>query len=392
MTCELLTRIHIVHVIVRLDIGGLENGLVNLINSMPVDRYRHSIICLSGFSDEFRRRIKTSDVEVFSLGKRPGKDLRVYVRMWRLLRKLKPDILHTRNLGTIDMHLPAALAGVEVRIHGEHGWDASDPRGLKKKNIVLRKLFSPLVRRFIPMSRDLADWLQSVVGIKNKKITQIYSGVDTGKFFPISSNEEAFRTEDRALVIGTIGRLDPVKNQVSLLKVLSDLRRSGSFQHRGVSLIIVGDGPSRGCISKAIDELGLGDIVELTGAREDTPDLLRRMDLFVLPSLNEGISNTILEAMATGLPVIAAETGGNPELVVSGKTGTLYQSCGDGLRRAIAGYFGNWDLIRKQGYEGRKRVIEKFSMAAMVASYCQIYEEVICEKGSLHESELKRIS
>ncbi len=122
----------IAHVIYRLDFGGLENGLVNLINRMPPERYRHAIVCLAGVGAEFRQRLQRASVEVVSLDKRPGKDVAVYARMWRTLRRLRPDIVHTRNLGTVDMQWVAAACGVRRRVHGEHGWEATDPRGTNR--------------------------------------------------------------------------------------------------------------------------------------------------------------------------------------------------------------------------------------------------------------------
>src|SRR5262245_26906963 len=110
----------VAHVIYRLDVGGLENGVVNLINSMPTDQFRHAIVCLAGYS-EFYRRIERRDVPVFNLDKSPGNSPRMHWDLWRLFRRLRPRIVHTRNLAALEAQLPAALAGVPVRIHGEHG-------------------------------------------------------------------------------------------------------------------------------------------------------------------------------------------------------------------------------------------------------------------------------
>jgi hypothetical protein len=151
----------VAHVIHRLDFGGLENGLVNLVNRIPADRYRHAVLCLSGINQEFRRRIRRPDVEVLSLDKQPGKDPAVYLRMWRLLRRLRPRILHTRNLGTVDMQWIGLLAGVPHRVHGEHGWEASDPQGASSRSLAIRRACRPVVHRYVPMSKDIARWLVS---------------------------------------------------------------------------------------------------------------------------------------------------------------------------------------------------------------------------------------
>ena len=104
----------VAHIIYRLDFGGLENGLVNLVNRLPANRLRHAVICLAGFNPVFRDRIKRPDVEVLSLDKRPGKDLGAIARLWRQLRRLQPAVVHTRNLGTVDMQWIAAAAGYDI--------------------------------------------------------------------------------------------------------------------------------------------------------------------------------------------------------------------------------------------------------------------------------------
>ncbi|MFO7580368.1 MAG: glycosyltransferase, partial [Nitrosomonas halophila] len=115
----------IAHIIYHLGVGGLENGLVNLINHMPETRYRHVIICLKGYS-EFHKRLHRDDIEIIALNKREGNDLRYYGRLFKLLRQLKPAIVHTRNLATIETQLVAVAAGVKARVHGEHGRDVFD--------------------------------------------------------------------------------------------------------------------------------------------------------------------------------------------------------------------------------------------------------------------------
>ena len=98
----------IAHVLFRLGTGGLENGVVNLINTMPTEKFRHAVICMTDYT-HFRDRITNNDVQVYCLHKKPGQDFAVYVRLWKLLRKIKPDILHTRNLSALEAQLPAFL-------------------------------------------------------------------------------------------------------------------------------------------------------------------------------------------------------------------------------------------------------------------------------------------
>lgn len=376
----------VVHVIHRLDVGGLENGLVNLVNRMSPQRYRHVILCLAGFGATFRQRIARDEVEVVSLDKKPGKDVGVYARFWRQMRRLRPAVVHSRNLGTIDMQWVAAAAGVRHRVHGEHGWDASDPLGQSTRSLRIRRACRPMIHRYVPMSRDISHWLERSVYVAPTRLRQIYNGVDTETFRPLSrlpatlasESADAATARDRPLIVGTVGRLDPIKNQESLLRALRSICDNHPSLGRRVKLVIVGDGPLRGNLESASQSLGLADRVAFTGARSDTPEQFRAMDLFVLPSLNEGISNTILEAMATGLPVVAARVGGNPEVVEDGITGTLYDAdAGSGLEAAVMHYLSRPDLRCRHGAAGRVRAVKTFGLDAMVQNYLDLYDELL---------------
>ena len=376
----------IAHVVYRFDVGGLENGIVNLVNHMPAGRYRHAVVCLAGFGEEFRRRIRRPDVHVVSINKREGKDLASYARMWRQLRRLRPAIVHTRNLGTLDMQAAALAAGVRHRVHGEHGWSPADPQGLDPKNLRLRRLCRPLVQRHVAMSQDIARWLVQRVGVAPADVRQIYNGVDLSRFGPEGPRATGLPgPAEGALTIGTVGRLDPIKNQLGLLRAFrAILDRRPDLRGR-LRLIIVGDGPLRGELEEARAALGLGEAAWLAGARGDIPELMRAMDVFVLPSHNEGISNTILEAMASARPVVAARVGGNPELVVEGVTGALYDdSAPSGLEDALLSYVDEPALRRAHGTAGAERVRQHFSLGAMVNGYLDLYDELMHVRHHRH--------
>ena len=316
----------IAHVIFRLDVGGLENGLVNLINQTPQGVFRHAIICVTN-TTEFRNRITSTDVTIIELGKKPGKDLAVYWRLFRVLRKLRPDVIHTRNVNTIEFQPIAALAGVRTRIHGEHGWDVHDLHGTSRKYRVLRKLVRPFVDRFIVVSMELRDYLTASIRIAPERITLIYNGVDLGRFYPREHTEDetekAITADGQAVVIGTIGRMKEVKNQRLLIRAFIEIINQNPDERSKLHLVMVGDGPLRNELMNELREAALEDISSFPGACDNIPELFREIDVFVLPSRNEGISNTILEAMATGLPVVATRVGGTPEIVLDGITGVL---------------------------------------------------------------------
>jgi len=371
----------IAHVIHRLDVGGLENGLVNLINNMPDNKYRHIIICMTEYTD-FRYRIKKDDVKFYQLNKRDGKDIFLLYRMWRLLRKIKPDIVHTRNIGTLECTFPAFLAGVRFRVHGEHGRDMADIDGTNKKYIFLRKIFRPFICKYIALSRDLENWLKESIEIPENKIVQLYNGVDIDKFSPKEKKRQIIPTKflqgNKVKVIGTVGRISAEKDQFSLVNALHVLFEKNPDAKNTLILVIVGDGPLFSELEELVKRKELQSHVWLSGSRDDIAGLLSEMDIFVLPSLGEGISNTILEAMASGLPVVATNVGGNPELVEEGVTGLLIPPANPVvMASALQNYIDEPEKIKIHGLAGRRRVEEKFSMQVMVNSYLHMYDDVM---------------
>ncbi|WP_018861149.1 TIGR03088 family PEP-CTERM/XrtA system glycosyltransferase [Thioalkalivibrio sp. ALJ3] len=371
----------VAHVIHRLDVGGMENGLVNLLNHMPAERYRHAIICMTDYT-RFSERLQREDVTLHALHKREGKDLGVHWRLWRLLRELRPAIVHTRNLATLEAQVIATLAGVRARVHGEHGWDIADLDGSRDKHRHMRRLVRPLVGRYIALSRHQMDYLQQRIGVSPERLTHIYNGVDTRRFHP----REGVRTgpwpsnfagpED--IVIGSVMRMQAVKAPLDLVEAFIALRENAPVPFDRLRLVIVGEGPLRESALQRLEAAGVAQQAWLPGAREDIPQCLRAMDLFILPSLAEGICNTILEAMASGLPVIATKVGGNPDLVAPGETGTLVPAgMPAALADAIADGLASPDARERMGQAARARAKAQFSMDAMVEGYLGVYDNLL---------------
>jgi len=370
----------IVHIIHRFGVGGLENGLVNLVNHLPPTQFSHAIVCLTE-STSFRQRLRRPDVEVYSLGKRSGKDLFAYWRLFRLLRRLRPDIVHTRNLATLDCQFVAALAGVPGRVHGEHGWDVYDLHGTNRRYRTLRRMVGRISHRFVTMSRHLEQWLVNDVGIDARQVTQLYSGVDAEKFSPRSGSRAGLLpggfADDSTFIIGTAGRLDPVKDPLNLVRGFAALVSDDAALRARARLVYIGDGSLRAELETEAGRLGVREACWFAGSRDDVAQLLRALDLFVLPSLNEGISNTILEAMASGLPVVATRVGGNAELVEEGVTGSLCAPAApEALANAMRPYFADPALGSRQGSAARARVMQRFSIDRMVQQYTDIYSQV----------------
>ena len=373
----------VAHIIYALGTGGLENGLINIINRTPPDRYRHVIICLTN-ADDFANRITLPGVQVIQLHKPAGQNFRVFWDLWKTLRTLRPDVVHTRNLASLEMQLVTLLMPGIKRVHGEHGRDIHDLDGTNKKYNLLRKAMQPFVHRYIAVSRDLLQWLKHTVAIPEKKVRQIYNGVDAGKFSPRQDDAQLGDLAppgllpENAVVVGTVGRLAEVKNQQLLIEAVGYLFTKRPILRGTLRLVLVGDGPLKLQLVDRVKQLGLSDVVWFSGDRNDVPVLMQLMDIFILPSLAEGISNTLLEAMASGLPVIATSVGGNVELIEEGVNGRLVPVNNVvAMADALAELVDDPTLRQSMGEKGLALVRTTFNWEKTVAGYLAVYDTLL---------------
>ncbi len=369
----------VIHVVYSFDVGGLENGIVNLINRMPPERFRHMVVALTHCAPAFAQRIQRHDVEFVSLHKPAGHGIKLFPRLFRLFREHKPAIVHTRNLAALEMVVPAWLARVPVRIHGEHGWDNSDLEGSNRTYRLVRRAYSPFVSAYVALSRRIESYLTDEIGVGAGRVRRICNGVDTERFTPAAGRASIpgspFNDPD-LVVFGTVGRLQAVKDHANLIRAFALLLERRPEAARRARLMIVGGGALDAALQAQIAAARLEAYVWLAGERSDVPAMTRGIDIFVLPSLAEGISNTLLEAMATGLPVIATDVGGNAELVVDAHTGTLVPSADPGrLADAMQALLDDPARAAAFGRAGRERVQSQFSLDAMVRAYLSLYDE-----------------
>lgn len=361
-------RLHIAHIVHRFDTGGLENGVVNLINTLGDQDYQHSIITLKGYNPEFAKRIKLDNVQFFDLLKKDGNDLGIFWRLNKLLKQLKPDVLHTRNTATLELQLVGWWRRVSLRIHGEHGWDVNDMHGQNLTYRKLRRLLKPFIHQYIALSTEAKDYLLDIIKVAPEKVNHICNGVDKNKF---SAKQHTANTTP--FIIGCVGRLEEVKNHLLLAEAFALVYE----QTRGrveVQLQLVGEGSCRARVEELLTKHDCISSTWMAGNRSDVAELMKDFDIFVLPSLAEGISNTILEAMACGLPVIATNVGGNAELVEHEKSGFLVEvtSAAEMAKRIMA-YVDDSELKIRHGAQGRLLVEQKFSIEAMTKAYDSLY-------------------
>jgi len=374
---------HIVHVIHRFDTGGMENGMVNLFNTLSPQHYRHTVVPLTDFSD-FRHRITAQTVEFHALHRAPGHGLGWVVRLWKLLRQIRPDLVHTRNLAALEAQFVAAAAGIRATVHGEHGRDVFDLHGRNWKYNLLRRAARPFVTNYIAVSRDLETWLRTTIGVMPRKLHQIYNGVDSEKFHP-RTGPRPQSIHPESVVFGAVGRMVAVKDYPALTRAFIQLIRDQPDRSRHARLVIVGESPERATCEQLLRQAGIAHRAWLPGERHDVAAIMRTFDVFVLSSRNEGISNTILEAQASGLPVIATAVGGNIELVEDGVNGTLVRP-GDvaDMAQALLGYLDAPARMTEDGGHARRQVEQRFSIPAMAEAYAAVYEKTLGYKALRH--------
>ena len=372
----------VAHVVHRFAVGGTENGIVNVINRFPPGAYRHVIVALADVDPSFAARLHSAATRLVSLHKRSGHGVWLYPRLYRLFRELRPAIVHTRSLAALEVAPSAWAAGVPIRIHGEHGWDIRDPGGRNARYFWLRRIYRPFVSRYVSVCQGLTRYLCRV-GVPVSSIEQIYNGVDVDRYRPRRDGVDAAVADcpfvpGHHWLAGSVGRMHEVKDPLTLVRAfIMALRMSPAAASR-LRLVMIGDGPLRSSAQHELAVAGLGDHAWLPGERADIPALMRTLDCFVLPSIAEGMSNTILEAMASGLPVIATDVGGNPELVRGGETGELVAP-GDpeALAARILGLASDPALARSYGRAGRARAEAEFGLDGMAQRYLRLYDSML---------------
>ncbi|WP_432377740.1 TIGR03088 family PEP-CTERM/XrtA system glycosyltransferase [Duganella sp. P38] len=377
----------VVHLIYKLDCGGMENLLIERINRMPPASYRHAVICLTDHTD-FAQRIRRPGVELHALHKPPGLALATHAALYRLLRRLRPTILHSYNLSAIEYGPAAWLAGVPVRINGAHGRSAGDPTGSNRKHNLLRRLMLPFYDTCYANSAEMQQWNRNVIGVPQHKSALLPNGIDTERYRP-ASHDDGNRPLEQIfgpghIVIGSVGRVEPVKNHGCLVDAFAALTARRPDLAPKLRLAIIGDGPQLPQLRARVQAAGLDAAAWLPGARSDVADILRGLAIFALPSVAEGTPGAALEAMASAVPVVGSDVGGVPEVVADGICGALVPPNDPAaLSAALERYAAEPQLAAAHGAAGRARVQQRYAMTAMVAAYQGLYDELCKRKLKL---------
>ena len=369
MEGEGLNRIKIGHVVHGLGIGGMERVVVTLMEGVDQGEFSSSVYCLAG-GGELMVEMQGKGYEARALAKKPGVSLLLPWRLAKLFKRDGVDVVHCHNFGGLTYGATGGrLARVRGVIYTAHGPEFP----CQRRHALFQRL--PLVDRVVTVSDFIRRGAVEEVGLDPSKVTTIRNGVDVARFTPRDAGAaQKKRLEigvgESDVLIGVVARLTPEKDHATLLDAFSRVVARRPM----AKLIVVGDGELMETLREKAARLGVEHSVIFLGNRKDVADLLHILDVFALSSKEEGLGITLLEAMASGVPVVATSVGGIPEIVEHGVTGVLVPP-GDGavLADAIEWVLSHPEATRPMVAAARRRVEESFSLKRMIAEYEALY-------------------
>jgi len=373
----MVAPIRIMHFVDGLSQGGLENGLVNLIDRLDPERFEH-VVCAIRRLGPNADRLPQDRVRVMCLARKSTDSAIHQGALVRAIREVQPDVVHSRNWGAVEAVMAGRWTGCRAVVHSEHGLEADANAKEPMRRRLFRRFAFELAHRVVSVSHQLKELHARRTGFAAKRISVIHNGVDGQRFRPDAETRVQMRRElgisADEFCIGSVGNLLPVKDHMTLLEAFD--RVGGSDP--ACRLVLFGEGSERSRLEAYADaHPEWRKRVSFPGSSPRVAEMLNALDVYVLPSISEGISNSLLEAMANGLPVVATATGGNPEVIVDGESGLLVP-VGDSERLAqkLLELRASKDLRVQLGQGALRRVAEHFSMDSMVRNYAQMYESL----------------
>jgi sugar transferase (PEP-CTERM/EpsH1 system associated) len=377
-----ISALRIMHVVNYLRRGGMEFGILKLMAGLGSEDFEHRFCTTRKFDDDFVRAYGLERMLDVAAGNGKGLQFPLF-RLKNIFQHYRPHIVHTRNWGALEAVPAARLAGVPVVIHSEHGYEVDNLRGLPIRQRLFRKMAYGMTDVVFAVTRELRNYHARQSWTDPERVRVVYNGVDTDRFAPNAQTRIRVRSDlgiaETTCLIGSVGRMVPIKDYGTLLNAADRLLTLGA----DVSVLLVGSGPELDSLQRQAGAIeSLRSRVHFLGSSDQVPDLLNAMDVFVLPSLGEGMSNTILESMASGLPVVVTDVGGNPEVVGDRSSGLLFEpGNAAALAQALRGLVDNPELRQTLGLSARERAITKFSLKSMMEQYKEMYLNAAKQRG-----------
>ncbi len=370
-----MKRLKICHILYGLGVGGIETLAVKLCNRMDSTRFDHLIVSLTRV-DELEPELEPGAARVVYFDKGPGTDVQIYPRIARLMLRERPDVVHTRNWATfLEGVVPSLAARVPGRLHSFDGMNAGELGPERKRRVVVQRLLLRYVDKVVARSDAMRDAMCSLLHLDPANVDLIADGIDLDRFDrPVDrvAVRGRFGLSADDIVVGIVARLDPVKDHGTLLEAMA----VAVAKEPRLKLLVVGGGPLAGDLADRAAALPCSSHIVFAGQQLDVPALYRAMDIYAQPSLYEGVSGAILEAMAARLPVVTTPVGGTVDIVADGVTGLLVPvknpaALGDALVRVAS----DPALGGRLGAAGRRLVETRYSLEQVVNQYARAYEE-----------------
>ncbi len=364
----MMVKNKICHVIHSFDhIGGAENVIINLLNNFSSEIKQ--VVCSLTTVGKIQERVFNKNVIYYALNKKEGNDITLPFKLYKVFKNEEVSVVHLRGWATLlEGYLAAKFSSVSRIVYSEHGRHFDDVWNSKKVNVYVKRYLFNHVHRLMTVSSELKDEMRQLYGIQSP-VTVIRNGVDSLKFQPGPKEAacQALGIDTGKPLIGIIGRLVPGKAVGEFLDNLCN-------HALDAQVIIVGTGPLSSDLQKKIVSNSLDSQVFMLGDRADIPEIMQALDVLAMPSLSEGLSNVILEAMSSGLPVVAFDAGGNKELIEHNDGGYLVPLRDwDSFFEKLLYLTANAQTARMLGQFNRNKVIENFSLEKMYDSYQELY-------------------
>ena len=376
--------LRVLHVVNRLDLGGTESGILKVIAGLGDSEFSHAVCTARGHNAAYAIQ-HALEGRIFDAGGPESKNQFLVRSFARIIRGFRPHIVHSRNWGAIEAVFAARMARVPIVIHSEHGYELDILSGLPLRRRLLRRAAYSLADAVFTVSADLRAYHARQAWISLGRLRVLANGVDSERFAPSLERRAAFRARlglsPNTLLIGSVGRLVAIKGHASLLDAAEILASRGT----DLAIALVGDGPELQKLRARGAALPhLASRVHFLGASKNVAEILNGLDVFALPSISEGMSNTLLEAMSAGLPVVATRVGGNPELVADRVSGLLTEV---GDVRELATHLevlsADPDLRSRLGAAARAAILADYRLDSMLDRYRKLYKELAAQRGVL---------